>query len=75
MEFREWLMKEKNYSDRASRDVQSRLKRVLGYTGDETLCPDTMAKLEANIEFKNLSMSVKSQMRRAIRLHNEFANN
>ncbi len=72
MEFREWLMKEKNYSDRASRDVQSRLKRALGYAGDSSVCPDTMTKLEANSEFKGLSMSVKSQMRRAIRLHNEF---
>ena len=73
MEFREWLMKEKNYSDRASRDVQSRLKRALGYAGDESVCPGTMEKLEANAEFKGLSMSVKSQMRRAIRLHTEYA--
>lgn len=72
MEFREWLMKEKQYSDRASRDVQSRLKRALSLSGEKEITPETLTKIEANMEFKGLSMSVKSQIRRAVKFYQEF---
>lgn len=72
MEFREWLMKEKQYSDRASRDVQSRLKRAISLSGEKDITPEILAKIEANTEFKGLSMSVKSQIRRAVKFYQEY---
>lgn len=72
MEFREWLMKEKQYSDRASRDVQSRLKRALSLSGEKEITSETLTKIEANTEFKGLSMSVKSQIRRAVKFNQEY---
>lgn len=72
MEFREWLMKEKQYSDRASRDVQSRLKRALSLSGENEITSETLEKIEANTEFKGLSMSVKSQIRRAVKFNQEY---
>lgn len=72
MEFKDWLMTEKNYSDRASRDVQSRIKRALAFTDEAEISPETLSKIETNTEFKGLSMSVKSQLRRGIRLYNEY---
>jgi len=72
MSFREWLVKEKQYSDRASRDVQSRLKRALALSGEEDVSAETLAKIESNMEFKGLSMSVKSQIRRAVKFYQEY---
>lgn len=72
MEFREWLIKEKKYSVRASRDVQSRLKRALLLSGEKEITLEIIAKIEANTEFKRLSMSVKSQIRRAVKLYQEY---
>lgn len=72
MEFREWLMKEKQYSDRASRDVQSRLKRAISLSGEKDITPEILTKIEANTEFKGLSMSVKSQIRRAVKFYQEY---
>lgn len=72
MEFREWLMKDKQYSDRASRDVQSRLKRALTLSEEKEITPETLTKIESNMEFKELSMSVKSQIRRAVKFYQEY---
>ncbi len=72
MEFREWLMKEKQYSERASRDVQSRIKRALILAGENEISVDTLSKVESNLEFKGLSMSVKSQIRRAVKFYQEY---
>jgi DNA (cytosine-5)-methyltransferase 1 len=72
MEFREWLMKEKQYSERASRDVQSRLKRALSLSGENEISQETLTKIESNEEFKSLSMSVKSQIRRAVKFYQEY---
>ena len=75
MEFKEWLMEEKQYSDRASRDVQSRLKRALSFTGEKKVSLETLEQIEANVNFKGLSISVKSQLRRAVRLYDEYLSN
>ena len=72
MNFREWLINEKQYSDRASRDVQSRLKRALVLSAEEEVSAETLTKIESNIEFKGLSMSVKSQIRRAVKFYQEY---
>lgn len=72
MAFREWLIKEKQYSERASRDVQSRLKRALLLSGEKEITSETLAKIEANTVFKELSFSVKSQIRRAVKFYQEY---
>lgn len=72
MTFLAWLVSEKEYSERASRDVQSRLKRALRFSGQESVTDKTLVLIEENDAFQALSMSVKSQMRRAIRLQQEF---
>lgn len=72
MEFREWLIEDKQYSDRASRDVNSRLKRALYLSGENEISLETLAKIEYNIEFNGLSTSVKSQIRRAVKLYQEY---
>lgn len=72
MEFREWLMKEKQYSERASRDVQSRIKRALSLVNESEISCDTLSNVESTMEFTGLSMSVKSQIRRAIKLYQEY---
>ena len=73
MTFQEWLITEKQYSERAARDVSSRLKRALGFAGQGNVTAETLSKLESNAEFQALSMSVKSQMRRAVKFQAEFA--
>ena len=72
MNFREWLINEKQYSDRASRDVQSRLKRALVLSAEEEVSAETLTKIESDMEFKGLSMSVKSQIRRAVKFYQEY---
>lgn len=72
MEFKEWLVKEKQYSDRASRDVQSRIKRTLTLINESKISDNTLSKLESNLEFNEISISVKSQLRRAVKLYQEY---
>lgn len=71
MEFKEWLKKEKGYSEKSARDVQSRLKRATTFLKDKEK-ENPIAELENINEFKALSISVKSQLRKSIKLHNEF---
>ncbi len=72
MEFVEWLQKEKNYKEKTSHDVVSRLKRVKLLLGavDEPLV--ALNKIENNKDFKCLTHSVRSQLRKALRLYDEY---
>lgn len=72
MGFNEWLMQEKGFSLKVSHDIASRLKRVQKFLDTDKIHEGSLSGLEAISEFKDLSMSVKSQLRRAIRLYNEF---
>jgi len=72
--FEEWLIKEKKYSTRASRDVISRCKRA------EKLLPSCgipdnlyLFTLEEQAEYKALSVNVRSQIKRALKLKSEYA--
>jgi hypothetical protein len=69
MEFIEWIIKEKGYSDRSARDVVSRVKRANKICGKESF---TLKELEQNKEFENLSVSVKSQIRCAVRIRDNY---
>jgi DNA (cytosine-5)-methyltransferase 1 len=73
-EFSNWLKLNKAFTDASASDVCSRLRRVI------SICPmDLESELESNIfalgqkkEFKGLSASVKSQLKRSLKLYKEF---
>jgi len=72
-DFLKWLNIECNLSDRSAKDVVSRLKRaesICAVTGN----PDAyyLFKLEQSPAFQLLSISVKSQIKRAISLYNSY---
>lgn len=74
--FRVWLRETQLYTERSAGNVVSRLKRVRKLIGpvtrfNETL--DAVHALEKAPEFSRFSPSVKSQLKRAIYLHSEFA--
>ncbi len=72
-DFYEWLMKEKAMSQRSARDVLSRLRRVDTFLGNKGIDEYSLEALEAAPAFVQCSMFIKSQLRRTIRLFNEFS--
>lgn len=70
--FREWLKTEKSMSERSARDTVSRLKRALRIISEESITALSTDKLNEAAEFNRLSMFIKSQLRRAIILYQEF---
>lgn len=64
-----WLQENKNMSNRSARDVVSRLKRAMLIINTYKVTNNSLESLNSNSEFKNLSMSVKSQLRRSITLY------
>lgn len=73
-QFRQWLQSVKGLGERSARDVSSRVKRVQTMLETELIAGNTLDILEQNEEFKQISMSVKSQLRRSIKLYLEFKN-
>jgi DNA (cytosine-5)-methyltransferase 1 len=73
-DFREWLQNTKSFAKASADDVVSRIKRAktimeIDVPLDiETLLFHFMGKPA----FKNLTTTVKSQLKRAIKLHREF---
>lgn len=73
--FQHWLINEKNYSVRSASDTVSRVKRA-----DKLypICgiPDSyyLYQLENTIHFNDLSVSVKSQLKRAMKLYAAYLN-
>lgn len=73
-DFSAWLEDEKGFKGRSARDVVSRLQRarkMLARSSGET-CAVYLAKLGELESFESQSSDVKSQMRRAVKLHAEF---
>ena len=67
-------MGEKNYSEKSAKDIISRCKRaerIVGHIG----IPDAyyIFTLEHQLEFRGLSAPVKSQIKRALALNEQFA--
>lgn len=73
MDFATWLEKEKGFSHKGSRDAESRIKRVKGLLKDSSITQETITELEKISDFTNLSISVKSQLRRSVKLYLEFS--
>lgn len=73
-EFVDWLTKELKYTPKAARDVVSRCKRAESIlsANDFTDTDLYLFKLNQENAFKVLSVSVRSQIRRAIRLHTAY---
>ena len=70
--FCEWLIDEKNMSQRAAHDVISRCRRICKLTGDEVISDTSLNRLLLVETFQNGSMFIKSQLKRAISLYLEF---
>lgn len=69
--FKEWLHENTEYSNAVISDIASRMKRADSLVTWE---PTTiyLYKLEQSESFKKLSVSVKSQMRRAVKCYAQF---
>lgn len=70
-EFRKWLQEKNKYTDASIKDIISRLRRannILTFQNEDIY----LFRLEQCEEFQKASVSVKSQMRRAIRLHFQY---
>lgn len=72
--FLNWLLTDKKLSMRSARDVVSRLKRCFIILNDEILPQNPVEDLVKKEEFEKCSMSVKSQLKRAITLYSEYMN-
>lgn len=71
IEFREWLLSNTKYSDAAINDVVSRMKRadrMMPWNSSETY----LYYLEKNEDFSKMSVSVKSQIRKAVKYYIAF---
>lgn len=72
--FETWLIETKKYSSRAARDVVSRCKRSDKiYHCENHLDAYYLFMLKQQIEYQQLSSSVKSQLKRAVALQLEYS--
>lgn len=74
-EFRSWLNTNKHYAVRSVSDIISRTQRAFSFQSPSNGVVDDyyLFELERNPSYKNLSNSVKSQIKRAIILYKEFS--
>lgn len=73
-QFSSWLKSSKGFSEAAAKDVKSRLKRVQSIctVEDGGDLSTTLFILGQQERFKTLSVSVRSQLRRAVKLYDEY---
>lgn len=70
--FCDWLISDKRLSQRAAKDVVSRCKRISRMLNMDELGNDALELLCTDESFKESSMFIKSQLKRAIVLLHEF---
>lgn len=71
--FRVWLIENKSYSDKVVSDIVSRMRRsdgIIPWTNDEFY----QIRLERHETYAALSVSVRSQCKRAVKLYTDFEN-
>ena len=71
--FRTWLITNNIYSDKVVSDIVSRMRRVdniIPWTEDEFY----QVRLERNESYSVLSVSVRSQCKRAVKLYSDYVN-
>ena len=73
-DFSEWLRTQKGYSDRSISDVFSRLNRAHNLLPDHEVNQYLITDLEQLQEFNELTVTVRSQIRNAIRLKLAYQN-
>lgn len=73
IDFSDWLQTEHKYSPPAAKDVISRLSRCNKIEPIQKYpLPEYFARLDQNKEFKKISKSVRSQLKRAVSLYDEY---
>lgn len=70
--FYNWLITEKAMNTRSAKDVISRCKRICNMLSADTITVDSLDELNSNEQFCELTMFIKSQLRRAVALWNEY---
>ncbi len=73
VEFKKWLKETQTYTDVSIKDIISRLRRannILGFQNEDVY----LFRLEQCDEFQTLSVSVKSQIRKSVKLYFQFLN-
>lgn len=69
--FKDWLISSTDYSQRTVSNIVSRLKRadnILSWYDDEVY----LFRLEKTTGFQNLSVTVKSQIKKSVKLYFEY---
>lgn len=75
--FLQWLKSEKAYSERAAGNVVSRIRRIrkiISREYEKIEYAESIRKLEESEQFLGCTASVKSQLKRALALYNEYMN-
>lgn len=72
LEFYNWLVEAKQLSNRSAKDVISRCKRIKNILHTDSLDIFSSEQLLEADDFKNLSMFIKSQLKRALALWKEY---
>lgn len=73
VEFKKWLKETQTYTDVSIKDIISRLRRannILGFQNEDVY----LFRLEQCDRFQTLSVSVKSQIRKSVKLYFQFLN-
>ena len=70
--FINWLLTAKAMSIRSAKDVVSRCGRVHRMLNVEAINDDSLSMLAENESFRESSMFIKSQLKRAVSLYLEF---
>ncbi|WP_027086836.1 hypothetical protein [Cohnella panacarvi] len=75
-QFDRWLKERLGFTDKSARDVRSRIKRASNYIDLNKKVTDAelLFSLTQHPEFGNLSVTVKSQLKRSVKLFREFNN-
>ena len=73
-DFSKWVKSKIGLSGRSLKDVVSRAKRVSNFVDLSLKISDValLSRLEKHSEFSKLPLTVKSQLRRALRLFRQF---
>jgi len=71
-EFFDWLKSTKKLTQQSAYDVVSRLRRVEGFCSPYSELNITLFRLNKSKNFAKLTVSVRSQLRRAVKLHHEY---
>ena len=72
LNFYDWLVNEKKMTHYAAKDVISRCNRVIKILGADSLNDGALTMLSSKEEFSGYSKFVKSQLKRAVKLYEEF---